>query len=119
MKRITVLILIISLLLGLFSGAVGARETSGVLSLQQDAHRVELTNRSQKLVLADTGSGYQLSTFVLVGNTWEPMFDAGTPLIQGSAFDQYPTEYRVLSDSADKIQVELTGHHPPRAMTSP
>lgn len=112
MKRITVLILIISLLLGLFSGAVGARETSGVLSLQQDAHRVELTNRSQKLVLADTGSGYQLSTFVLVGNTWEPMFDAGTPLIQGSAFDQYPTEYRVLSDSADKIQVELTGHHP-------
>ena len=112
MKRITVLILVISLLLGLFSGAVGARETSGVLSLQQDAHRVELTNRSQKLVLADTGSGYQLSTFVLVGNTWEPMFDAGTPLIQGSAFDQYPTEYRVLSDSADKIQVELTGHHP-------
>lgn len=55
--------------------------------------------------------GLFLSTYVRRGDSWECMFDARRPIMEGPSFDLVPTEYQVIEDSTKRVAVLLAGTH--------
>lgn len=53
--------------------------------------------------------GFELITYIKKGSTWEPLFDAGSPLVEGSQFDLMPTRYQIVENSPKRKAVLFRG----------
>jgi len=80
------------------------------ISLVANDSLVEISNDIQKLSFIKSDDGrFHLFTYVLHGATWEPLFDARRPLIEGANFNLEPTTYVVLEDSSARKLVQFRG----------
>jgi len=74
--------------------------------------RIALADGQQKLVFEKTEAGaFVLTTFVLDGERWQPLFDAGRPLLDGPLFGLQPARYVVVADTSERKAVEFSGRH--------
>ena len=65
---------------------------------------------NQKVEFTKNASGlYEMKTYVKKNGNWTVFFDSDEPLIQGESFDSYPTQASVLTDTAAKKVLKLTG----------
>src|SRR5580658_320067 len=74
----------------------------GDLQLMQTSDHVEFSNDQQKLIFVNIFKDahvktqrFSLKTFVRNKDGWVPMFDAGLPLVLGSAFGDLPNNYEI------------------------
>src|SRR5262245_34972177 len=89
-----------------FSSATG----HGGLSLFTNATTVEIGNEVQTVSFDKGLDGkFHITTAVWDGSSWHPFLDAAHPLIEGSQFNLEPTTYSVLTNTATKKSVRLTG----------
>jgi len=86
------------------------------LLLATSPDRVELAVGAQKVTFSRDGDAgteaFVLTTQVRTGENWEPLFDAGLPLLSGTSFNLAPTEYVVQSNTDTHKAVVLRGKHP-------
>lgn len=82
-------------------------------SLTSSPDRVEIAIGQQKVVfLRETSkSSFAVRSYVQKGKVWEPLFDAGLPLLRGEDFNLAPTEYTIVSDTPGRKEVVLQGRH--------
>lgn len=57
----------------------------------------------------DNDGNYVMKTYVKKNDNWTVFFDAGMPIIQGEAFNAYPTNAEVVTNTADKKVLKLSG----------
>ena len=87
-------------------------KTRGDVSLTVRPERFEIVAGSQKVVFAKDEVGrFVLTTHVHSGNSWQPLFDGGMPLLQGPDFNVHPQTFRVVEDTPQRVAVSLTGVH--------
>ena len=98
-----------ALLLAPVAALLGAETAQ--LTLIAEPARVELATQKQKLVFAQTGGVFLLTTLVRDGQEWRPLFDAGRPLLEGPLFGSQPTRYTVLTSLPERKVVEFGGRH--------
>lgn len=88
------------------------KEKKMPLELVTSRQGFEISNEVQKIAFRKDAKGQLiLTTYVAKGSLWEPMFDAGRPLVEGSLFDLLPTEYKIVENSAERKAVLLQGAH--------
>jgi hypothetical protein len=82
------------------------------VSLALSSERVELVNGPQKVLFDKPPSGrFVLTTQVRTQRGWEPLFDAGRPVLAGEHFNLYPTAAAAVENSAARVAVLLSGAH--------
>ncbi len=57
----------------------------------------------------DADGNFVMKTYVKKNGNWTVFFDSGEPLIQGDSFDSYPTQAKVVTDTANKKVLQLSG----------
>lgn len=76
---------------------------------------VEIATPNQKVTFTKDLSGrFQLTTSVNSNGTWQPMFDAQRPVVQGTDFDLVPSSYSIIENSDSRVAVQFSGTHPTR-----
>ena len=64
---------------------------------------------SNPAIISSAGDKYLLTTYVNDHNTWQPLFDAPHPTLEGTSFNIWPTAYSVIEDSDERKAVLLSG----------
>lgn len=74
--------------------------------------RVEIVAATHKVVFTKDAAGHFVpSTFIRNGTAWQPMFDAGIPILQGPNFDLLPMAYAIRENSEHQVAVLFSGIH--------
>jgi hypothetical protein len=96
--------------------AVAALPASACLadvSARVDQDHAFVANARQRVEFSRAPDGLlRLSTFVLRGNEWTPLFDGQAPVVQGQDFDLQPGEVRLLESSSRRAVLEASGEQP-------
>jgi len=74
---------------------------------------IEISNSFQRIMLSKerNGDGLLFSTSVRRKDSWQPLFDAGRPILEGPDFDLIPTEYETVNESPQHAAILLKGIH--------
>jgi len=83
------------------------------VDLDVTPQRIEVTGSTQRWRCdRDPDGGFRLTTFVrgrINSSEWNPLFDAGRPLVEGADFDLVPTEISVDQSDAARVVLLLGG----------
>lgn len=80
-------------------------------ALVSEPGRVVVAIAGQRVEFTRVRGEFVLTTAVWTGATWQPLFDAGRPLLDGPLFGGQPTSYTVRDDSPERKAVEFVGRH--------
>jgi hypothetical protein len=89
-----------------------ATEAQAAVSLAVAPDRVAILNGAQQVAFVKNSTGsFAISTFIRSGNSWLPMFDSKTPILEGPQFNLLPTAYAVVENTARRAAVLFSGTH--------